>query len=209
MIDLKNYSELFKFFLSFFAYSCGIAVIISYATIFSTEELGFSLADSIKLIVLVNITSSIGAALFGILQDHFGSKNTIIFTLILWMVVTVGAYLITTAWFQTTGLNPQTCFWFIANICGLAIGSSQASSRAMVGLLSPPEKIGEFFGFWGVLSRLASTLGVFTFGTIAWWLDSRPIAILCTTGFFFVGLILLTQVKEPEKKTRDQFLTAG
>ena len=75
-----------------------------------------------------------------------------------WIVMVVVAY------FGTT----QAVFWIAANLAGLAMGSSQSAGRALVAYFSPPDRSAEFFGLWGVATRLASILGPVTYGAFTW-----------------------------------------
>ena len=89
----------------------------------------------------------------------------------------------------------KTVFWFVAMGAGLGIGSLSAASRGLVGLFSPKDKSGEFFGFWGLALRGAFALGPFVFGSIS-ALTSQRIAVGITAAFFIVGWIGLLWVDE-------------
>jgi len=90
---------------------------------------------TVLLIIVVNITASIGAFLFGFIEDKIGSKNTILITLFIWIVTVTSAYFITT----------KNLFWVVANLAGISMGASQSLARALVGLFSPKSKSAEFF----------------------------------------------------------------
>jgi UMF1 family MFS transporter len=79
-------------------------------------------------------------------------------------------------------------------MAGLAIGSCQAGSRAVVSLLSPRERAAEFFGFWGVFGKLAAIIGPLAMGVLADVFDLR-VAVLSTLVFFVGGLVVLRKVK--------------
>jgi MFS transporter, UMF1 family len=184
--EIRKYQDLFKFLVSFFAFSCGISVVISFAAIFAQKELAFRQGEIIMLIFLSNITSAIGAFFFGFVQDKAGAKRTIQITLVLWIIAVLGAFL----------SHSKGSFWLIANMVGLAMGATQSASRSMVGIFAPPEKNAEFYGFWGVASRAASIAGLVIFGLGVKLAGIRN-AILLTAVFFIVGLLLLRYVKEP------------
>ena len=44
--------------------------------------------------------------------------------------------------------------WLAANLIGLAMGSSQASGRALIGHFTPVARTAEFFGLWGLAVHL-------------------------------------------------------
>jgi UMF1 family MFS transporter len=72
--------------------------------------------------------------------------------------------MVVVSYFGTT----QAVFWVAANLAGLAMGSSQSAGRALVAYFSPPGRSAEFFGLWGVATRLASILGPVTYGAVVY-----------------------------------------
>ena len=87
-------------------------------------------------------------------------------------------------------------FWWIAMGAGFGIGSLQSASRGMVGLFSPPEKSGEFFGFWGLSGKGAYMVGPFLFGLVSTASGSQRVAMLSTIVFFILGLVGMAFVNE-------------
>jgi UMF1 family MFS transporter len=95
----------------------------------------------------------------------------------------------------TAGLSEsQTMFWVAANLAGLCMGSSQAAGRAMVGYLSPPGRLAEFFGLWGLAVKAASIFGPLTYGAVEWLGGSHRLAIFVTGLYFIAGLFLLKAI---------------
>ena len=149
--------------------------------------MGFSTQDTIAMILVVNVTAAIGAFVFGWLQDQMGSVKTLAFTLLIWIVALVIAY------FNTD----RAVFWLVANLIGLALGSSQSAGRALIGQFSPPGRSAEFFGLWGLAVKLAAIIGPFSYGLITFISQgNHRLALLSTTAFFVLGLMLLVTVNE-------------
>jgi UMF1 family MFS transporter len=190
-----EFKELLKFLISLFFFYSGIAVIISFAAIYAQKELGFTPAMTVLLIIIVNITASVGAFLFGLVEDRIGSRNTVFITLIIWIITVIIAFFIKT----------QQLFWIVANLAGLAMGSSQSSARALVGLFSPKSKSAEFFGFWGFAGKFSAILGILSFGVLSYLFESNRLAILSTIFYFIVGLVILLFVNE--KRGREAALS--
>jgi MFS transporter, UMF1 family len=184
--SVRHFSELVKFLSVFFVYSLGLTSVIAFAGIFADKTLGFTPDELIGLFISLQLTSAGGAFLFGFIQDRFGAARTIQVTLVLWILVCAGTYFCT-----SKGL-----FWGIGLTAGLGIGSLQSASRGLVGLFSPPEKSGEFFGFWGLAGKGAYMLGPPIFGLIASATGSQRLAMLSTALFFIVGLIGMAFVDE-------------
>jgi UMF1 family MFS transporter len=139
------------------------------------------------LVLVVNITAAIGAFGFGYAQDRIGKVAALRWTIAGWIVMTVVAF------FSSTRAH----FWVAANLAGLCMGSSQSAGRALVAYLSPAGRSAEFFGLWGVATRLAAILGPLTYGVVTWVTGgNHRLAILLTGAFFIAALIVLVFVNE-------------
>jgi UMF1 family MFS transporter len=91
--------------------------------------------------------------------------------------------------------------WIAANLIGLAMGSSQAAGRALIGHFTPLSRTGEFFGLWGLAARLAAIVGPASYGLISYVSGgNQRLAILSTLTFFVVGLLGLTTIDEDRGK---------
>ncbi len=183
----RRYQDLFRFLIALMIYHCGINTVVVLAAVYAQQVMGFETQDTIMLILVVNITAAIGAFLFGQLQDHIGSKRTLVITLLLWVAATILAYF----------SHERSSFWLVANLVGLALGASQSAGRAMVGLFSPPGRSGEFFGLWGLATKLAAVIGPLVYGTLtSITAGDHRTALLSTTVFFLLGLLALSLVNE-------------
>lgn len=183
--QLKNYPDLKRFFWAAVAYQAGLAVVISLASVYAEQALGFKMADTIKLLLVVNVSAAIGAFLFGYIQDRIGHKPTLMITLAMWIFTVLVAYF----W------HTQTGFWVAANFAGLCLGASQSGGRALVGVMSPKAQLAEFYGLWGVVVRLAGIIGPMLYGIVTWITDNNHrLALLATGSMFVIGLIVLRRV---------------
>ncbi|WP_431261272.1 MFS transporter [Roseateles chitinivorans] len=167
------------------SYQAGIAVVIALAAVYAEQALGFSQAQTMTLVFLVNIASAVGAFLFGYYEDRIGHQPALAMTLVGWMVMTLLAFLATSAWL----------FWIAAVIAGLCMGSSQSCGRALAGALAPHDRLAEFFGLWTFATRLAAIIGPLTYGAVTvLTAGNHRLAILATGVFFVLGYWLLRRV---------------
>ncbi len=167
------------------SYQAGIAVVIALAAVYAEQALGFSQAQTMTLVFLVNIASAVGAFLFGYYEDRIGHQPALAITLVGWMVMTLLAFLATSAWL----------FWIAAVIAGLCMGSSQSCGRALAGALAPSDRLAEFFGLWTFATRLAAIIGPLTYGAVTvLTAGNHRLAILATGVFFVLGYWLLRRV---------------
>jgi MFS transporter, UMF1 family len=86
-------------------------------------------------------------------------------------------------------------FYGLGVLAGLALGSSQSTSRGMMAIITPQEKKTEFFGFYSFFGKASAVLGPVVFGFVSSYLNQR-FAILSVGFFLLTGLILLQRVEE-------------
>ncbi|MFZ9552263.1 MAG: MFS transporter [Hylemonella sp.] len=184
--QLRQFEDLRRFLLCNLFYQAGIQTVITLTAIYANQALGFTLQQTLLLVLVVNITAALGAFFFGHLQDRLGHVHAIALTLLGWITT------ITLAW----AAREASLFWLAANIAGLCLGASQSAARALVGVLTPPTRTAEFFGLWGLSVKLASILGPLSYGLSNWLSGGDHRRALLITGIFFViGLLLLRGVK--------------
>jgi UMF1 family MFS transporter len=188
----RQFKDLLRFLGCIVLFQSGVQTVIALAAIYAQVAMGFTTQDTIVLVLLVNITASLGAFAFGQWQDRLGHRKTLMLTLLGWCSMVLIAY-------STTD---RAGFWIAANIAGVCLGASQSAGRALVGYLSPPDRNAEFFGLWGLAVKLASILGPLTYGAVTWLTDNdHRTAMLITGLFFLLGLVVLTSV-DPERGRR-------
>jgi UMF1 family MFS transporter len=181
----RKYRDLARFLACLVFYQAGIQTVITLAAIYAQQVMGFNTQDTIFLVLVVNVTASVGAFAFGSLQDRIGHIRTLRLTLVGWIIMVL------VAWMAET----RTMFWVAANIAGLCLGASQSAGRALVGYFSPSSKRAEFFGLWGFAVKLSSILGPVTYGWVSWVSGGdHRLAMLISGVYFVVGLVILATV---------------
>lgn len=186
---LRNYKNVARFLLAFFIYNDGILTVISFASIFATQSLDFSLQEVLYLFAIVQASAIIGSLVFGVVTDKIGAKKTININLVLWMVVTAGAYFV----------QSKELFYLIGVIAGSSMGASQAASRSLMAQLTPKEREAEFFGFFdGLCGKASAVVGTFLFGLISYITGDQRVSVLTIGLFFVAGFILLQRVDDTE-----------
>lgn len=182
---LRQFRDLRRFLLCSLFYQAGIQTVITLTAIYANQAMGFTLQQTLLLVLVVNLTAAVGAFFFGHVQDRIGHVRAIALTLAGWIAT------ILLAW----AAREPALFWVAANGAGLFLGASQSTGRALVGVLAPPSRAAEFFGLWGLAVKLASMAGPLTYGLASWLTggDHRQ-SLLITGSYFVVGLLLLRGV---------------
>jgi UMF1 family MFS transporter len=181
----RRFQDLWRFLICIVFYQAGIQAVISLAAIFAEQAMGFTTKETLTLLLVTNVTASVGALLFGQVQDRIGHKATLAITLALW----IGTVLLVWA------AQGTTVFWIAANLVGICLGASQSAGRALVGYLSPEKHVAEFYGLWGLAVKLSAIVGPVTYGFVSWLsAGDHRLAMIMTGSFFVVGLALLFAV---------------
>jgi UMF1 family MFS transporter len=184
--------------LSFFFFQAGLSIVISFAALYGTQEVGIAGAMFTLFFITLQLTAGFGAILFGYLQDRLGPMKALNLTLYIWILTIVLIYLLKPI-ASSLSIDPKILFIVFANFAGLCLGATQASARAIVGWLSPSNQSGEFYGFWGLSGKLAAVAGVLAFGGLQSLLPLKTAMLVCSV-FFVVGLVINQTVRVPVEK---------
>jgi len=191
--DSADFVDLRRLLIAIAGYQAGVAVVVALAAVYAQQAMGFDTADTLKLVLAVNVTAAIGAFFFGRVQDRIGHRRALMLSLVAWIVMVLMVFFATT----------RPLFWVAANLAGLAMGASQSAGRAMIGFLAPPARVAECFGLWSLAVRLASIIGPISYGlaTVA-FAGNHRLAMLCTAVFFVFGLIVVSGVDMQRGRAR-------
>jgi UMF1 family MFS transporter len=98
--------------------------------------------------------------------------------------------------FAATGERVYLAF---AILIGLGAGPIQASSRTLLGRLSPPDKTTEYFGFFSFSGKATAFAAPLAIGAVTAATGSQRLGIGMSLVFLIAGLLLLQLVKPPPR----------
>lgn len=191
---VRVYPAIGIFLLAYFLYNDAIITVIEFVGIYTKSVLEFTPGDNVTLFLVLNVIAAPGALLFGFLLDRIGGKRAIISTLVLWIIVVVGASLAET----------RAAFWPVAILAAVVIGATQASSRALLARLAPRERVGELMGFLAFSGKASAIFGPTVYGVVASAAAAgspargHRIAIAVLGVFFAVSLLIMLRLDEKE-----------
>ena len=184
--DLRHYRNTGLFLASYLFYNDGVQTVISSASVYGAEQLGFSETILIATIVLVQIVGFVGALVFGKVAARRGAKQAIRTSLVVWLcAVTVGYFL---------PEGKVIFFLALAAVFGVVLGGIQALSRSLFSQLVPRSREAEYFALYQACERGTSWLGTLVFGLVHQFTGSYRPAILSLLVFFIVGGALFSKV---------------
>jgi UMF1 family MFS transporter len=182
---LGRFPQLLLFIVAFIMYNSGTGTVIAVSGVYAEDTLNLELQTIALAFLIVQFIAFFGALMFGILAGRIGPKHAIMVSLVVWIGIAGGAYLIPE--------GSSAGFLAMAAVVGFVLGGVQALSRSLYGTMIPEQASAEFYGFYSVFSKL-SGIGPLVFGAVSAATGSGRTAILSVAGFFVIGLVLLAMV---------------
>lgn len=186
-----RYPGLMRFLIGRVFYTDGVNTVIVFMAVYVTNEVGFS-ASAVGPIMMAAIASAVvGGFAWGAVVDRLGPKRTLDYVLYLWMAVF--------AWTALVGFLdlPQAAFLPVPPLAGIALGGTWAADRPYMLRLTPPSRIGEFYGLYGMVGRFSAITGPFLWGFVVDVLGwGRPAAIVTLLGGVVIGYWILRGVSD-------------
>ncbi|MFL5722361.1 MAG: MFS transporter [Chloroflexota bacterium] len=199
-----------RFLVGRFFYSDAVNTVIVVMSIVTTEVFGLSDQDAVLVLLLLTLVAIAMSFVWGALADRRGPKQTLVWVLASWAVgLVLGGIAIG---FGPSGFIP---FLIAGAILGSGLGGVQVADRVLMVRLSPPDRIGEFFGIYGLVGKGSQVVGQLLYGLILFlFLDSfgdgaYQLAVLSLLGTMLVGLWLIWPVRDDWAGSGESLLPAG
>ncbi len=205
-----EYPGLLRFLIGRVFYTDPINTVIAIMALYTinvAEGTGLTRAqgeESAKLILMTAITFAvIGGFVWGGLVDRFGPKRTLNYVLYLWMGVFVLAAAV-----GILGL-PLLTLYVVACSAGVALGGIWSADRPYTLRLAPPDRIGEFYGLYGMVGRFSAVTGpliwagVTSLGIGVLGLQPRVaqgVGVLVLLSFVLVSYVILQPVSDTQRR---------
>jgi UMF1 family MFS transporter len=159
--------------------------------------MGLSEATANVVLLMLTLVAIVMSFVWGYLADHHGPKRTLVWVLVSWAVgLVVGGVAIG---FGPSGLP---VFLIAGAILGSGLGGVQVADRVLMVRLSPPDKIGEFFGIYGLVGKGSQVIGQLLYGALIFLLldtlgsGAYQVAVLSLLVTMLIGLWLVWPVRD-------------
>lgn len=191
--NIRKHKNLFIFLVSYFLFSNAFSILALYISIYAKNTLNLTLFEIVILFIFGQILTAACSLLFGWLTDKVGAKNTITFTLFIWIIIII---------LVATLITLKAVFYVAYILAAIITGSTLIAARSLMTFLTPVDREAEFFGFYAVGGKFSSILGPVVFGTVSFLTKSQRAALLSTLLFLIGGLVALRLVKVPAKRAK-------
>ena len=183
--NLRRYAGVGAFILATILYMDAANTAVSNMALYGRNVFGMGSTEVRNLLLFSTVFAVVGSAAAGLATDRAGPKRTLLAILFLWLAAIALA-----------AAAPAPWVLFLAGpLVGIALGGTWTVSRVMLVALSPPEKVGEFFGLYSLAGRFSAILGpaltavlllVFGRGATAYRISVGSLALIMALGIFFL-----------------------
>ena len=189
-----------RFLVGRFFYTDPVNTVIVVMAVFATQAIGMTAGEANLVLLSLTVAAVIASFLWGQLVERIGPKRTLMTVLGTWVLgLFIGGIYLSVPTFLIAGL-----------LLGAALGGVWTSDRVFMLRLSPPDKVGEFFGLYGLAGKFSAVTGPLLYGAlVALLLPSLgtvayQIAIFSLLGLMAVGFLLLRGVPEPPAEAGEE-----
>ncbi|MBV9163127.1 MAG: MFS transporter [Pseudonocardiales bacterium] len=184
--NVRSYPLTLCFLAAYLIYTDGISTVSNTAVQYGDLELGLASSTLISTVLMVQFVAFVGALLHGWVAGRFGTKRTIMGSLLMWTGVIAVAYFIQA--------HHELQFYAVAVGIGLVLGGTNALSRSLFSQLVPAGEEAEYFSVYKIGERATSAVGPLLFGAVGAATGSFRPAIVSLVAFFLLGFVLISLV---------------
>ena len=181
--------KVWTFLLAFFFYIDGVYTIIDMSTAYGSS-LGLDSSAMLLALLVTQFVAFPSALLIGRLSRRYKSSTLITICISAYFCIAVFAFFLAHTW----------QFWVLAVFVGMFQGGIQALSRSYFARITPPERSGEYFGFFDICGKGASIIGTTMMGIVTQATGRQNFGVSGLALFFLIGLVLFRiSAKETDK----------
>ena len=200
LVNAAQYHVLLKFIGIHFLILDVVNTVIAFIAVYAHKVIGFTDSQITTFLILSTTFAMLGSWLIGQQVKYKGTVPSYWTVLCLWLAA-----------LTLIVVSPgESLFWVVGPLAGMGMGGVWVVSRTIVVELSPPEKVGEFFGIYGLAGKMASIVGPLIWGSVVWlFQDTQTLkyraAIFSLLLITIITLILFGRLQKhipPHSKTR-------
>ena len=196
--EARQVPGLLRFLVARFFYTDPVNTVIVVMSVFAVEAIGLTKGQANLVLLLLTVVAVVASFIWGQAVERFGPKRTLLVVLGSWVVgLLIAGSVLSVPTFVLGGV-----------LLGSGLGGVWTSDRVFMLRLSPPQKIGEFFGLYGLAGKFSAVTGPVLYGaTVALLLPSLgkgayQVGIFTFLILMAIGIVLLRGV--PDRRSEDE-----
>jgi UMF1 family MFS transporter len=201
-----------RFLVGRFFYSDAVNTIIVVMSVVAVRAIGLTEQQYLMVTVLLTVVAIAASFGWGRLVDRFGPRRTLLWVLASW----AAGLLIGVVSLSLPGTPTGIGLFVVAGaIVGSGLGGVQVADRVFMLRLSPPARVGEFFGLYGLVGKGSQVVGQTLYGVTIFLLfdtlgnGAYQVAVLTLLATMLVGYLLIRPVSDRWTGSIDAQAPAG
>jgi UMF1 family MFS transporter len=184
---------LLRFLVARFFYTDPVNTVIVVMSVFAVKAIGLTEKEANLVLLGLTVAAVLASFGWGFLVERIGPKRTLQIVLASWCLgLLIAASVLALPTFLIAGI-----------LLGSGLGGVWTSDRVFMLRLSPPDKIGEFFGLYGLAGKFSAVTGPVLYGVIVsfglnngWGAAAYQAGILSFLVLMVIGYWLLRSVPD-------------
>ncbi|NTE87690.1 MFS transporter [Agrobacterium rubi] len=210
--ELKTRPAITRFLIARMLYQDGVNGVLILGGAFAAGLFGWGTLEIGIYGIILNIVAIGSCIAAGFVDQRLGSRNTVLISLALLLVATIGIVstytdstlfgLLALPVSTTEGLfssSAEKAYLVYGILIGIAFGPVQASSRSYLARNVTVAEAGRYFGIYALSGRATSFMATLSFSLVTYISGSAHLGMATLTIFLGAGFLLLLRVPE---KTR-------
>jgi MFS transporter, UMF1 family len=190
---------LLRFLVARFFYTDPVNTVIVVMSVFATQAIGLTAGQANIVLLVLTVVAVFASLGWGRLVERIGPKRTLLMVLATWTVgLVIAGSVLSLPTFLVGGA-----------LLGAGLGGVWTSDRVFMLRLSPANRLGEFFGLYGLAGKFSAVTGPVLYGVIvSRLLEAGFGSAAYQAGIFsflillLIGATLLRGVPEPPSAPR-------
>ena len=191
--NARQVPGLLRFLVARFFYTDPVNTVIVVMSVFAVKAIGLTEKEANLVLLGLTVAAVLASFGWGFLVERIGPKRTLQIVLASWCVgLVIAASVLALPTFLIAGI-----------LLGSGLGGVWTSDRVFMLRLSPPDRIGEFFGLYGLAGKFSAVTGPLLYGVIVsfglnngWGAAAYQAGILSFLVLMVIGYWLLRSVPD-------------
>ncbi|HWV50508.1 MAG TPA: MFS transporter [Microbacterium sp.] len=180
--------DTFWFLLASAVFRDGLGGVFAFGAVIAGQVFGFGFLQLVIFGIAANLIAGISTILAGRLDDRFGAKRIILFSLASMVVAGSAVFFLVEA--------GPVVFWIGGLLLCAFVGPAQSASRSFLARVTPAGREGEIFGLYATTGRAASWMASAAWTALIVLTAQTKFGILGIVIVLALGLLLLIPVQE-------------
>jgi UMF1 family MFS transporter len=190
--NIRGYAGLAAFLVAALLYMDTANTTVTNMSFYGREVFEMDQTGIWNLLLFLTVFAAVGSVGFGYAPDRAGPRRTLLVVLLLWLVSIA----------LVAGALAPWVLLVAGPLVGVALEATWTVSQIMLVALSPPEKLGEFFGLYSIAGRLSAITGPALIALLLTIFEghgpaiSYRIAVASLTFIMILGIFFLSRVTD-------------